>query len=343
MRTALYFPHTEIKSQSLLKTSLLLWDKLEFIVPFPEYQPYYENKIVAKAIELIGVSRCPSEREKQEAHNLVEDLATRPLPDVFYYRPHDADGSYEIYPQKFLDHTWEVMRALELAGAPLPNADYPLTATAGLSVMSILADCCAGETRARITDRGLAYATITNLVVDNSTQNASSLYESVVPLTLKLIDAASLPLDSLINFREREEKEAGGHTLKALRHSYLRHVEEHVNALQKLTKSADQAELDRAFESDMAADLHRLEEELRSEKKGLAYSKELIVSGLAAAGTIWGAMHGLPLEIPSAFTALGAPVTLGGILSAHNKFATSRRTIMEKHPMAYLYQLQQTG
>lgn len=341
MRTALYFPHTEIRSQSLLKTSLLLWDKLEFIVPYPEYKPYYENATVAKAVELIGVQRCPSKSEKQEAHDLVEDLATRTLPDAFYYRPAINDGAYEVYPQKFLESTWKILEDLQLAGAPLPNADYPLTTTAGLSVMSILADCCAGETRARITDRGLAYATITNLLVDSTKQDAGAHYERVIPLTLKLIDAANLPLDWLVKFREREETEAGGHTLRALRHTYLRRVEDHVNALQELTRPADWAELDRTFESDMAGDLRRLEGELSSEKKGLAYSKEIIVSGLAAAGSIWGALHGLPLEIPVAFTALGAPVTVGGLLSAQNKYAAARRAIMEKHPMAYVYQLQQ--
>jgi hypothetical protein len=100
MRTALYFPHTEIRSQNLLKTSLLLWDKLEFIVPFPDYKPHYQNPSVAKAIELIGVQHCPSETEKQETHDLIEDFATGTLPDVFYYLP--TQDNYEIYPQKFL-------------------------------------------------------------------------------------------------------------------------------------------------------------------------------------------------------------------------------------------------
>lgn len=40
------------------------------------------------------------------------------------------------------------------AGNPRANDDYPLAEAAGLSIMSILADCCAGETRARITDQG---------------------------------------------------------------------------------------------------------------------------------------------------------------------------------------------
>jgi hypothetical protein len=126
MRTALYFPHTEVRSRHLLKSSLPLWDKLEFIAPSPDYVPY-ENAAVARAVELVGVQRYPSKSEKQEAHDLVEDLATRTLPDVFYYRPDVTHGSYEIYPQKFLETTWKILEDLQLAGAPLPNADYPLT------------------------------------------------------------------------------------------------------------------------------------------------------------------------------------------------------------------------
>jgi len=291
-------------------------------------------------MEIIGVPHPPSASEKQEAHELIEDLATSALPQVFYYRPQDEDGGYEIYPQKFLESTWEMLIGLRLAGAPLGNADYPLTSTAGLSVMSILADCCAGDARVRITDRGLAYATITNLLVDSSKRDESSHYDRVVPMTLKLIDAANLPLDALIKFREREQKEPGGNTLADLRHSYLRRIEEHVKALQKLKRPGDWEALDRDFESDMASDLKRLQAELGFEKRALAFSKEIIVSGLAVAGTIWGAVHGLPFELPAAFTALGAPVTIGGLLASRNKYAASRRAIMEKHPMAYLYQLQ---
>jgi hypothetical protein len=339
MRTALYFPHTELQSQSLLKTSLLLWDRLEYIVPDDKYRPNYKDNSAARAIELIGVPRIPSQSEKQEAHGLVEDLVTRALPEAFYYRQSDADGDYyDIYPHKFLPETWEMLSRLELADTSSNPAEHLLTQTAGLSVMSILADCCAGETRSRITDRSLAYATITNLPVDPTDQDATAHYERVVSLTLELIDATTIPLEELINFREREEKESGG-SLKALRHEHLQRVETHVAELKTLTRPADWKEKDRTFQSEMAKDLKRLERELGAEKRGLALSKDVVVSIAAAATAVWGATHGLPFEIPAAFTALGAPVTVGGLLSAKSKYSASRSSIMEKHPMAYLYQL----
>ena len=233
-----------------------------------------------------------------------------------------------------------MLRDLKLAGNPLYNANYPLTETAGLSVMSILADCCAGTTRAQITDRGLAYATITNLLVEQPRGGATvDHYERVVPLTLGLIDASSIPLEHLINFRERENK-AGGHALRDLRHRYLDAIEAHVQSLQKVETREDWQELDRVFEVKMKDDLRDLNEELRRTKAEAILSKEFVTSIVVAGATAWGAMHGLPLEIPAAFTALGAPVTVGGLLSTKNKYSVSCKSIMQKHPMAYLYELE---
>src|SRR5690349_10873039 len=105
MRSALYYPHTEIQSENLLKSSLLLWDRLEFIVPDPEYKPWYSNPMMERAVELFGVNRYPSARDKKLAHDHVEELATRPLPEPFFYRTSIFEP-YEIYPQKFMEETW---------------------------------------------------------------------------------------------------------------------------------------------------------------------------------------------------------------------------------------------
>jgi hypothetical protein len=49
MRSALYYPHTQIKSEHLLKTSLLLWDKVSVIAPWEHYLPNFDNPIAAEA------------------------------------------------------------------------------------------------------------------------------------------------------------------------------------------------------------------------------------------------------------------------------------------------------
>jgi hypothetical protein len=338
MRSALYYPHTQIPSTSLLKTSLLLWDNLQFIVPYQGYKSQYEDRDVAEAVELIGEPRCLNEEEKKEAHTRIEELATRQLPPVFYYRSAQGAEEYEIFPQKLLYETWEMLRAAQLAGDPLANSDYPLNEAAGLSIMSILADCCAGEMFARVTDRGLAYATVTNLLVESSKTPVEGDHEMVVPLTLKMVDATDLPLKTLIEFRKREAK-SSNRDLEALRHNYVDRVEAHIKAVLALTKASDRKELERQFESDMKYDLKILSTELGGARSETFLSKDVVVSAVAAVTAAVAMMHGFHLDIPTAFTLTGAPVTVGGLLSTRSKYGASRRSIMQKHPMAYMYEL----
>src|ERR1022692_1317282 len=104
MRRALYYPHTELRERSnegerLLKRALLLWDKLEFIVPDDDYRPHYTDRRFNEAMEIIGVRHVPNDEEKRVVHEQVEELVTQPvLPAVFYY--HGQQDPYEIYPQK---------------------------------------------------------------------------------------------------------------------------------------------------------------------------------------------------------------------------------------------------
>jgi hypothetical protein len=148
MRSALYYPHTQIQSASLLKTSLLLWDRVEFLVPDPSYRPSYPDAAVSEAVELIGVQRCPTEEEKKDVHLKLEEFVARELPPVFYYRALPGQSEpYEIYPQKLLYDTWRMLEKAQLTSSPLANSDYPATDATGLTIMSMLADCCAGETR----------------------------------------------------------------------------------------------------------------------------------------------------------------------------------------------------
>ena len=340
MRSALYYPHTEIKGKNLLKTSLLLWDRLEFIVPYSDYEPEYQDKDVAEAIELFGVQHTPTGQEMKQAHNEIEDLATRQLPPAFYYRsaPDGYYHDYEMYPQKLLPDTWRMLRELQLAGDLRANADYPLSEAAGLTIMSILADCCAGETRARITDRGLAYATVTNLLVDDKPPIEAD-YERVVPLTLSVIEASDLPLRTLIDFRKREEK-SGGHAIRDLRHRYVDRIENHVKAVKAVKSASDARELELQFEVEMKDDLRHLRDELGMARTGALLSKDVVVTVVAGAGAFVAMTLGLHIDVPTAFTLTGAPVTIGGIFSARNKFSESRKSTMQKHPIAYLYELQ---
>ena len=169
MRSALYYPHVSVENESLVKTALLLWDRLEFIVPFRGFKPEYQNPLMARAMELIGAPRVPNQEEQKETHSHIAHLVQQPLPPQFYFQERtNKNSEYEMHPEKLLPETWQILKDSKLSGSMLPNMDFPMTEPAGLTIMSILADCCAGSTRSRVTDRGAAYATLAGILGNDS-------------------------------------------------------------------------------------------------------------------------------------------------------------------------------
>jgi hypothetical protein len=216
-----------------------MWDHLEFIVPDPRFKTYYDDRVISEAIEIIGRNHYPNEEEKNEAHKRIEEFVTRPrLPEVFYY---SGSNLYEVYPQKFLPDTWKILTESKFAGPLLQNADYPMNQQAGLAVMAILADCCAGVTRSRVTDRGQAYASLAGLLAHDPKQTirdkvveanirAVPPRESLISLRLSLPDIDSLTLDQLVRFRKLEAKEKGT-DFRNMRHNFIRRIERQLGEL----------------------------------------------------------------------------------------------------------------
>ncbi|HEX7819777.1 MAG TPA: hypothetical protein VF463_04075, partial [Sphingobium sp.] len=338
MRTALYYPHTEVRSRNVIHTALLLWDNLEYIAPFEGYSAHYEDVETAEAMEIIGRKRVPSESEKGQVHALIEDLIARGVPATFRYEPASGtqDHSYEMWPQKLLHETWDLLRDAGLTDRHLDNRDYPMSQSAGLSVMAILADVLAGETRSRITDRSLAYATIANAAqVDAGPPNPAR----VVPLTFKGIAYDRLPIDRLIDFRKREARE-GGSDYRKFRHNYLEAVEKHLARITRVdARTAHRAQLDEEFRIDMEDDLADLKKELGFARTDAWLSKEVVALAIAG-GTLFGAGVGIPhIPVPEVLTASGSLAMLGGLLGSRNKLAKARYDVLRKHPMAYLHEL----
>jgi hypothetical protein len=343
MRSALYYPHTTVDSEEIIKTALLLWDRLEYIVPWPDFEVQYATPSVARAMELIGSEHPPGEDEKRAAHSRLQDLVSGKLPKQFYFKTKRNQPSepYEMYPQKLSPDSWELLQQAQLSGKLLPNSDYPLSEFGGLMVMSILADCCAGTTRSRVTDQGDAYATITGTLGNDPTAAEVSKADShgqLVPISLTILDTSPIPIDSLIRLREREEKESG-HTLRDLRHRYVDGLETYVTRLakEKSTK-ADANEIQRQFADDMKADLKDLRAELGFVSKDAVLSKEFFATVLTVAGTAASWLFGVPLPIEQVVTATGAPVAIGGLLGVRNKYLKERQAVLKKHPMSYLFE-----
>jgi hypothetical protein len=353
MRSALYYPHTHIQNESLIKTALLLWDRLEYIVPWDHFRSRYKERWIAEAMELIGVPHCPDPDEQREAHMRLEEFVQRRLPGEFYLsrgpgrrRSFDQEEPYEMYPEKLLPESWETLHKARMAGKLLHSSDYPLTEYAGLTVMSILADCCAGTTRSRVTDRGDAYATVAGLLgnkPDAPKVKKPDAHAQLVPISLNVIDAGAIDLGALIKLRKREEKESSS-SLRDLRHRYLDGLEGYVARLADTTTTkADAKEIQRQFADDMKRDLKDLKTELGFARTDVFTSNKFIAIVVTGVGTAASWLAGMQLPLEGVITLGGAPVAIGGLLAVRNKYLKEREAILKKHPMAYLYEAGRPG
>ena len=356
--SGLYYPHTQLSTyepagERLLKRALLLWDHLEFIVPDDPYAFYYSDQKVSEAIEIIGKKHVPKDDERQEAHNRIEELVTRPglVPEAFLYRGSDP---YEIYPEKFMEKTWDLLKESKFAGELLPNG-YPTNSQVGLTIMAILADCCAGSTLNRITDKAQAYAGITALLGDQD--DTSSLLdrtvdatlrlvrpnESLISLRLSMLDIDRISLDQLVEFRKREATESG-QTLRDLRHRYAQRIENQVHQIAgdgngtPITQS-DIAELERRFAQENEDDLRQLKAELRAEAIQGVLSRDVVVTFLGVTVPVASVIYPPAAALHGVLTAAGVPVSLGGVIAARSKYLKARSEVLRKHPMAFLYEL----
>lgn len=290
--------------------------------------------------------RVPSEKEKKKAHKKVQELVDAPLPEPFYFQS-VGPPEYEMYAEKLLPDTWKLLREARLAGVDRGWKRHGLMREpAGLSVMSILADCCAGTTRARITDRGAAYATIAKLLqspdADDHRENEPTARQQFVAITLNLIDSSAMDLARLIDFRKRESK-SGGHSYRDLRHRYVDRMEAYVKQVTTLEGTASDAKvLARELMDDMNDDLAVLADELGFARNEILFSKDVITAAVAGIGTIAASIFGLPMVVEGVVTAVGAPVTIGGILGSRSKYRFLRSSVLHKHPMAYLYELRRS-
>jgi hypothetical protein len=317
--------------------SLLLWDRVQIMVPWDGFRPDYTDRDHARALELIGTHRAPTDDEKKQVHELIEDFATRPLPEAFSYKAKGNPQDWRVYGEKLLPDTWDLLKRVGRAGAAIPGRGVPVTEPTGLSLLSILADCCAGQSLARVTDQAAAYGVIAGLLTDQPAEEiAEHPVETLAALTLTAIDTRRVPLSKLVSFREREEKSKKGYDLRALRHRYLDRLSKQASALATLQKKSDRKELERQFKQDMKDDLRDLRSELQVAAKEALFSTEFVVAvlGSATAASPYFSFH-----LSGVVAAGGGPVTVGGLLALKTKFVKSRREVLRNHPMAYLYEL----
>ena len=117
---ALYYPHTQISNESILKSALLLWDEIQTIYP-SHGQVGYQRGTSARleeAAELVVTHRPPSVEQKrlaqEQLRRLLEDGVLHKIcqqPQIAQQsrdpsgRPYEDHRMYRIFNDKFLHQT----------------------------------------------------------------------------------------------------------------------------------------------------------------------------------------------------------------------------------------------
>lgn len=341
MRSAIHYPDIQIKSTATMRSALLLWDKLHVIVPYEGFRPNYQNANMRNAWNVIGKTMCPDDHQKAASRRAIEEMLEQKLDEDFFWRRRtmEAGGDMddlpydEMWPQKLSHQSWARLQRSRVVRM-LAGGNYEMSAVAGQTIMAEVADACAGDVFARTTDRFLSYG----LVAERAEETAAQM--AVIPMTLSMIDASSIAFERLIDFREREQREAAGHHYTQMRHRYADAISAHVEQTMAVESRNQLDELRRQFAADMERDLADLKEALNFNKKDLILSTAVVSTAVAAGSYL--AQNGLePLTI-AAMTApaLAASIErVAGLFRVGAGYSAKQRKIMAEHPMAYMYAL----
>ena len=347
MYSALYYPYAGISDEGIIKTGLLLWDKLEYICPYRGYSPNPQTSDIDAALELISKPYFPTDEEKRLVHKEVEKLINSELPDWFIFIPENPELRYSIYPQKMLDETWELLLNSNFVKRETAHSsedrwysgnEYIMSSSLGLTLMSILADCCAGSQKRMITDEVDSYSALTRYITQindgqylglkelkiSKTQFAEPHYEKLITVSLKALNLDDIDIKQLINLREREAKE-NDTLLRELRRNYFTKLDGYIKQLTEESRhEGDCEEILRTFEGAAEDDLLDLKRELKLNAKKTLLSKEVLGAVVAQAFSV----------VEPVSTSL---ISVGLLGKSLTDYRANKRKVLKDHSMSWLY------
>lgn len=348
MYSALYYPHATITDQNIIKTGLLLWDQLEYICPYRGYHPDQQTSDVQAALEIISKPLLPSDEEKSLVHKEVERLINSDLPDWFVFIPENPNLMYGIYPQKMLEKTWNLLLESKFVAQSITPENSPdwydrhsyvMSSSLGLTLMSILADCCAGTQKRMVTDEVDSYSALMRYITQINNGQYEGLrelritkmpmleshYEQLITISLRVIDTDILNLGQLVELRKREIKK-NDTLLRDLRHNYFTKLDAYVKQISEDARhEGDRTEILRNFEQAMESDLLDLKRELKLQATKTLLSKEIFGAIVAQAFSV--------VEPVSS-----SLVSIGLLGKTWSDYRANKRKALKDHAMSWLYQ-----
>ena len=327
MQSALYYPFTDPKRESFLKTALFLWDSVDFILPYNEFHHYGITSDSEEALELIGKNYIPTEEDKKKAHEELKDICNGSLPSKLNFELENPEQAYEFYPQKLLHETWEMLADSKLAKVVSDTGEVHHASTGplfGYYMMSILAVCCSQGRKRLVTDENDPYRTLANILIDSDSQVQNmqeNWHERLITLSLDGPDFANISLKKLVNIRKKEDK-----LLQDLRQIFLKTVDETASDICSHANNPNTVrDLCDGFRNTMEKDLKELKRALGRSGASMILSKEFGFSVLAATTAV-------VLEPIS-----GAIGTIGGLTKGLMDYQDRRRKILREHPSSWLF------
>ena len=362
MLNAIYYPHTAVRDENFLKHALLYWDEIEYISPFPDYDalPRYPEATTRELARFLK-PRVPTKEDKKRAHTQIMQLVEDDLPQWLQIERQSGPDEHELYRifrDKLLPETWSELRDRGLVRFQR-HGDLDDSAShtyLGLTLMAILARCCAGNLKHTITDQADSYFTLLKHLQFLSGEDKAATAQTdaqsqgifrrwlhtlggkrprtedeerstLISITLDVINAATLSVDALVELRSSKRALA-----TQLRQNYAKAIEDYVDRLSEPGLEKNDAETLRSdFRKIMELDMARLYEELRPIARKTLLSKEVAVAIVA------------PIVGAAVLASSGIGVPLGGALGAlalgklSVEYRSARDAVFEKHPMAFLY------
>jgi hypothetical protein len=341
MQNALYFPHIHVRTDRLMKSALLLWDQMEFIAPWENYEISYrefgyneeDTRNLEHAHRLILREHVPSYDEKHAAHDQVLDLATTPgLPERFW-KSTVNETSFAVHFEKLFDGTWEELSKLGIATKIRDDHDMMLPNLFGRATMTILAQCCAGNDTQLVTDSGRATDDVRQTTeIEERKRNkwtfeSDEKYFSAVH-TLNIVDVDKFTLPQLIEFRERELRETAPYQ-REFRRNYWNKLDQAAREYAAAKNERETKRVRERLQSSLTGEFEFLKEEL-----GLGTVEALFTVDTAALVTLGAAVAvGGPLGITAA-----AIAGVRGVLAKFTGSQIKEKAAMQKRAAAaYMY------
>jgi len=340
MQNALYFPYIHIRTEKLLKSALLLWDQLEYVVPYPKYPISYvgigynrkDAKILEEAHSLVCRERVPTAEERVAANERVLDLVTTPnLPSWFLKLPPDKRG-FAIHFEKLFDNTWTQLKQLGMEIYDRDDKDVYVPTVFGQASMAILVESCSGNDSELVTDSPLATTTLrTASEIEERKAKGMDLDSNKSYFTaveaLNFIKVDRFTLRKLIDFRQRELREQTPYQAQ-FRKKYWEELDKSVVEYRKAKNKAEEERVRRRFYEAMENDFKFLKAEIGLSTAEVLFEADTAKLVSVGAAVLAGGTVGIVTSLVEGVRYVAAKAT---------GMAAKKRATQLKHASSYLY------